>query len=82
MRSRSRVLFQFEIDLELRRKLRHLALDCDLPAAALVRRAIRDFLERRPALPLGAAVRVPPATAVREHVHGRRRPREDDAGSQ
>jgi hypothetical protein len=51
MNARARVLFQFMIDAELRRQLRHFALDCDLSAAELVRRAVLEFLERRSVVP-------------------------------
>jgi hypothetical protein len=42
---RRRVLYQFELDAGLRRALRHRALDLDMPAAEVVRRAVAAFLD-------------------------------------
>jgi hypothetical protein len=41
---RRRVLVQFEIDDEARRDLRHRAIDLNLSAAEILRRAVKAFL--------------------------------------
>lgn len=44
MKTRRRVLFQFQLEAEDRRALRHLALERDLTASALVRAAVLRLL--------------------------------------
>ena len=42
----TRTLFQFSLDRDARRELRRRALDLDVSASELVRRAVREYLRR------------------------------------